>query len=121
MRQPLNLRAVTDSGKTTGKEKDGERGRNRTFNLLIKSQLLCQLSYAPTMGNSSVGQTKIIASRRCKAVSRIASFRAKRRLSAQTFLPLGSWKSPHYVSNYRAILRVELNRILQAAGFADCR
>jgi hypothetical protein len=27
--------------------KIGERGRNRTFNLLIKSQLLCQLSYAP--------------------------------------------------------------------------
>jgi hypothetical protein len=27
--------------------KGGERGRNRTFNLLIKSQLLCQLSYAP--------------------------------------------------------------------------
>ncbi len=24
----------------------GERGRNRTYNLLIKSQLLCQLSYA---------------------------------------------------------------------------
>jgi len=29
-------------------EDDGERGRNRTYNLLIKSQLLCQLSYAPT-------------------------------------------------------------------------
>jgi uncharacterized protein RhaS with RHS repeats len=29
----------------------GERGRNRTFNLLIKSQLLCQLSYAPTSEN----------------------------------------------------------------------
>jgi hypothetical protein len=28
-------------------EDDGERGRNRTYNLLIKSQLLCQLSYAP--------------------------------------------------------------------------
>jgi len=28
----------------------GERGRNRTFNLLIKSQLLCQLSYAPGKG-----------------------------------------------------------------------
>src|SRR4030081_3912350 len=28
-------------------ERVGERGRNRTFNLLIKSQLLCQLSYAP--------------------------------------------------------------------------
>ncbi len=27
---------------------DGERGRNRTFNLWIKSPLLCQLSYAPT-------------------------------------------------------------------------
>ena len=31
--------------------KDGERGRNRTYNLLIKSQLLCQLSYAPAAGN----------------------------------------------------------------------
>ena len=41
--------------------KYGERGRNRTFNLLIKSQLLCQLSYAPTVGNSQVGQSKIIA------------------------------------------------------------
>ena len=30
----------------------GERGRNRTFNLLIKSQLLCQLSYAPFSGIS---------------------------------------------------------------------
>ena len=28
-------------------EKGGERGGNRTYNLLIKSQLLCQLSYAP--------------------------------------------------------------------------
>ena len=28
---------------------NGERGGNRTCNLLIKSQLLCQLSYAPTL------------------------------------------------------------------------
>jgi hypothetical protein len=28
-------------------QKPGERGRNRTFNLVIKSHLLCQLSYAP--------------------------------------------------------------------------
>jgi hypothetical protein len=34
--------------------KDGERGRNRTYNLLIKSQLLCQLSYAP-IANCKVG------------------------------------------------------------------
>jgi hypothetical protein len=33
-------------------EEVGERGRNRTFNLLIKSQLLCQLSYAPVSGLS---------------------------------------------------------------------
>ena len=35
---------------------DGERGRNRTFNLLIKSQLLCQLSYAPlnSLGAESI-------------------------------------------------------------------
>jgi hypothetical protein len=30
----------------------GERGRNRTYNLLIKSQLLCQLSYAPDRGGA---------------------------------------------------------------------
>jgi hypothetical protein len=36
--------------------KDGERGRNRTYNLLIKSQLLCQLSYAPApVGIESLG------------------------------------------------------------------
>jgi hypothetical protein len=29
--------------------RSGERGRNRTYNLLIKSQLLCQLSYAPVL------------------------------------------------------------------------
>ncbi len=27
----------------------GERARNRTVNLVIKSHLLCQLSYAPTL------------------------------------------------------------------------
>src|SRR6266481_4697168 len=27
----------------------GERGRNRTYNLVIKSHLLCQLSYAPAL------------------------------------------------------------------------
>ena len=43
--------------------KDGERGRNRTFNLLIKSQLLCQLSYAPPVGIHVEGQTEIIALR----------------------------------------------------------
>jgi integrase len=31
----------------------GERGRNRTYNLLIKSQLLCQLSYAPGHRNKA--------------------------------------------------------------------
>src|SRR5713101_9919558 len=31
----------------------GERGRNRTYNLLIKSQLLCQLSYAPTVSGKA--------------------------------------------------------------------
>jgi hypothetical protein len=34
-------------------KRNGERGRNRTFNLLIKSQLLCQLSYAPLLWNRS--------------------------------------------------------------------
>jgi hypothetical protein len=44
------------------KGNSGERGRNRTFNLLIKSQLLCQLSYAPTCCGRNAGrQNKIIA------------------------------------------------------------
>jgi glycine/sarcosine N-methyltransferase len=33
----------------------------------------------------------------------------------------GGWETQHYVSNYRAILRAEFSRILQAAGFIDCR
>src|SRR5216684_2404523 len=47
-------------------EKSGERGRNRTFNLLIKSQLLCQLSYAPVVGISQDKRTKIITSARAR-------------------------------------------------------
>jgi glycine/sarcosine N-methyltransferase len=31
------------------------------------------------------------------------------------------WETQHYVSNYRAVLREELNRTLQIAGFANCR
>jgi hypothetical protein len=42
-------------------DKDGERGRNRTSNLLIKSQLLCQLSYAPAVKTSWMGQPVIVA------------------------------------------------------------
>ena len=45
----VNILYVIDS-------KDGERGRNRTYNLLIKSQLLCQLSYAPTLDRRFGGQ-----------------------------------------------------------------
>jgi len=41
------LNAHTDLSERQVAENVGERGRNRTFNLLIKSQLLCQLSYAP--------------------------------------------------------------------------
>ncbi len=38
----------------------GERGRNRTYNLLIKSQLLCQLSYAPAW-DMAIGFKKNLA------------------------------------------------------------
>ena len=33
-------------------ETNGEPGWNRTINLLIKSQLLCQLSYGPERGGT---------------------------------------------------------------------
>ena len=52
-----------DGGSLQVLERSGERGRNRTFNLLIKSQLLCQLSYAPTTnGKVRWAQILIIAS-----------------------------------------------------------
>src|ERR1039457_467605 len=38
-------------------DSNGERGRNRTYNLLIKSQLLCQLSYAPAREVPATGAT----------------------------------------------------------------
>jgi hypothetical protein len=47
----------------------GERGRNRTFNLLIKSQLLCQLSYAP--GDNSCDK------RRCYGWKRLLAKNAR--------------------------------------------
>ena len=46
--------------------KDGERGRNRTYNLLIKSQLLCQLSYAPVGDALPMGQFVIVTSPRIR-------------------------------------------------------
>src|SRR5438067_13678778 len=48
---------------STENKGDGERGRNRTFNLLIKSQLLCQLSYAPFSGLNQGPGTQRICSR----------------------------------------------------------
>jgi glycine/sarcosine N-methyltransferase len=33
----------------------------------------------------------------------------------------GAWETQHYVSNYRAVLREEFSRILQAVGFVACR
>jgi hypothetical protein len=44
------LRQVAQQRVESVRGANGERGRNRTFNLLIKSQLLCQLSYAPHDG-----------------------------------------------------------------------
>jgi hypothetical protein len=55
---------------------NGERGGNRTCNLLIKSQLLCQLSYAPILlkrldfdAISTTRAELFIASNRSNAVS----------------------------------------------------
>jgi hypothetical protein len=40
-------------------KRSGERGRNRTYNLLIKSQLLCQLSYAPAVGIEEMRKSEL--------------------------------------------------------------
>jgi hypothetical protein len=55
-RKPTHARGVRLHVMYVVDFKDGERGRNRTFNLLIKSQLLCQLSYAPFNDLRMVGQ-----------------------------------------------------------------
>jgi hypothetical protein len=60
-------------------KKGGERGRNRTFNLLIKSQLLCQLSYAPGDENRHLSQERAddcccfspVIRRECAATARL--------------------------------------------------
>ncbi len=39
---------------------DGERGRNRTYNLVIKSHLLCQLSYAPLLCGAGTLPTFVV-------------------------------------------------------------
>jgi hypothetical protein len=84
----------------TGKRlKSGERGRNRTYNLLIKSQLLCQLSYAPSANREvgtnfdySIGVTVLLAEstrslRIVAALCRCNGWRLS--IVRQLLLPLG--------------------------------
>jgi integrase len=59
---PAQLEVLQDEPESSYvAEGNGERGRNRTYNLLIKSQLLCQLSYAPEVGILPAGQFVIVA------------------------------------------------------------
>ncbi len=55
-RDPKNIRVCVRRSESIGNpdeviEKNGERGGNRTYNLVIKSHLLCQLSYAPAVAS----------------------------------------------------------------------
>src|SRR5437016_11155166 len=81
-----------DGGPPQVVERDGERGRNRTFNLLIKSQLLCQLSYAPSSGWQGLlaGVVEFLCAvdrpiRR--AISRKSTWRAKTHTNLRTRKP----------------------------------
>jgi hypothetical protein len=58
---------VVKHSQVAGKKRVGERGRNRTYNLLIKSQLLCQLSYAPVFARDTFDQ--VVPSRRINSQS----------------------------------------------------
>ena len=42
---PLQIAGLSDDVRRNAKHCDSAPDRNRTYNLLIKSQLLCQLSY----------------------------------------------------------------------------
>ncbi len=50
-------RNITNS-RSPSRSEFGERGRNRTYNLVIKSHLLCQLSYAPVPVGSTNGECR---------------------------------------------------------------
>ena len=70
-RAGISIRFVSD-------RKYGERGRNRTYNLLIKSQLLCQLSYAPLLGTGRWAGCGVL---------RDAGFEMRHRLALDLFDP----------------------------------
>jgi hypothetical protein len=70
----------------------GERGRNRTFNLLIKSQLLCQLSYAPLRKEKISAGILIITNEVAKPASR---FRNLQRHFADGFVRFEAAVSGH--------------------------
>src|SRR5579883_1790918 len=76
------LTAGETAGRLPKRLKNGERGRNRTFNLLIKSQLLCQLSYAPWEECSFSGLVNDLAET-AAASDRGALIVSHRRLSSQ--------------------------------------
>jgi hypothetical protein len=64
----------------------GERGRNRTFNLLIKSQLLCQLSYAPGLvGNYTLYSSTFGSG--CKLAASLNAYHAGRDWPGTAALP----------------------------------
>jgi hypothetical protein len=71
------------AGQCNSLKRSGERGRNRTFNLLIKSQLLCQLSYAPTVWNLN-GWTIFDCNISVGARSLLRRAKFKRRISKKT-------------------------------------
>ena len=59
-----------------------------------------------------------------RIVHQVWNWSAERRYAFHLYITRevqGCWEAQHYVSNYRAILREECNRILQAAGFVGCR
>src|SRR5215831_6668200 len=73
---------------------NGERGRNRTFNLLIKSQLLCQLSYAPACKGRLLKCVLIIASKnRAQAGRTDAAPRARHRSNRYSICTNCPWSS----------------------------
>ena len=74
--------------------KDGERGRNRTFNLLIKSQLLCQLSYAPER-EIAAWRIRIIASRAVRTLHQGGPFAVALTLAMETTPVLPAALLPH--------------------------
>ena len=87
-------------------------GSIRDYDNLVKDRPVVQ---GPTFYSDQGGR---------RIVHQVWDWHDERRYSFHLYITReveGTWETQHYFANYRAVLREEFSRILQAAGFVNCR